>query len=82
MFMARRAAAATRASPNGGVGMLSRSVFGDTNSTRTPSSYLGHEAMSSGQYLVILDLPWEATGKVTQKVPDDFPTAERVSTRP
>jgi hypothetical protein len=25
---------------------------------------------------------WAATGKVTQKVPADFPTAERVSIRP
>jgi type 1 glutamine amidotransferase len=25
---------------------------------------------------------WAATGKVTQKVPDDFPTAEKVSVRP
>ncbi len=25
---------------------------------------------------------WTATGKVTQKVPEDFPTAEKVSTRP
>jgi type 1 glutamine amidotransferase len=25
---------------------------------------------------------WAATGKVTQKVPDDFPTADKVSTRP
>lgn len=25
---------------------------------------------------------WAATGKVTQKVPEDFPTAEKVSTRP
>jgi hypothetical protein len=24
---------------------------------------------------------WAATGKVTQKVPDDFPTAEKVSLR-
>jgi hypothetical protein len=63
LFMARRAAAATRASPSGSVGRLSRSVFGDTNSTRMPSSYLGREAMSSGQYLVIHDLQWEAPGR-------------------
>ena len=25
---------------------------------------------------------WAATGKVTQKVPSDFPTADKVSTRP
>jgi hypothetical protein len=25
---------------------------------------------------------WAATGKVTQPVPSDFPTAEKVSTRP
>jgi len=25
---------------------------------------------------------WAATGKVTQKVPADFPTADKVSTRP
>jgi len=24
---------------------------------------------------------WAATGKVTQKVPDDFPTADKVSIR-
>jgi type 1 glutamine amidotransferase len=25
---------------------------------------------------------WAATGKVTQKVPDDFPSAEKMSVRP
>jgi hypothetical protein len=43
---ARRAAAATRASPNGSVGMLIRSVFGETKSTFMPSSYTGDEAVS------------------------------------
>jgi type 1 glutamine amidotransferase len=48
---------------------------------------LGHdvEAMKCVGFIVTLQrgAEWAATGKVTQtKVPDDFPTAEKVSTRP
>jgi type 1 glutamine amidotransferase len=46
---------------------------------------LGHdpEAMSCVGFIVTLQrgAEWAATGKVTQKVPGDFPTAEKVSTR-
>jgi hypothetical protein len=34
------------------------------------------------QVTLLRGCEWAATGKVTQKVPDDFPTADRVSTRP
>jgi hypothetical protein len=33
------------------------------------------------QTLLLRGAEWAATGKVTQKVPDDFPTAEAVSLR-
>ena len=46
---------------------------------------LGHdpEAMSCVGFIVTLQrgAEWAATGKVTQKVPRDFPTADKVSTR-
>jgi len=46
---------------------------------------LGHDtdAMQSVDFIVTLQrgAEWAATGKVTQKVPDDFPTADRVSAR-
>jgi len=46
---------------------------------------LGHDtdAMQSVDFIVTLQrgAEWAATGKVTQKVPDDFPTADRVSSR-
>jgi type 1 glutamine amidotransferase len=46
----------------------------------------GHDAvgMSSVDYVVLLQrgTEWAATGKVTQKVPTDFPTATTVSYRP
>jgi type 1 glutamine amidotransferase len=46
----------------------------------------GHDAvaMSSVDYVVLLQrgTEWAATGKVTQKVPADFPTATTVSYRP
>lgn len=45
----------------------------------------GHDpiAMSSVDYAVLLQrgTEWAATGKVTQKIPDDFPTARSVSYR-
>lgn len=45
----------------------------------------GHDpvAMSSVDYIVLLHrgTEWAATGKVTQKVPPDFPTAKAVSAR-
>jgi len=34
------------------------------------------------QTLLLRGAEWSATGKVTQKIPDDFPTAEEVSLRP
>jgi len=47
---------------------------------------LGHDpaAMSCVGFIVTLQrgAEWAATGKVTQKVPPDFPTADKVSTRP
>jgi type 1 glutamine amidotransferase len=47
---------------------------------------LGHDpaAMSCVGFIVTLQrgAEWAATGKVTQKVPSDFPTADKVSTRP
>lgn len=46
----------------------------------------GHDAvsMSAVDYVVLLQrgTEWAATGKVTQKVPSDFPTATTVSYRP
>jgi type 1 glutamine amidotransferase len=46
---------------------------------------LGHdvEAMRCVGFIVTLQrgTEWAATGKVTQKVPADFPTADKVSTR-
>jgi type 1 glutamine amidotransferase len=46
---------------------------------------LGHDtaAMSCVGFIVTLQrgAEWAATGKVTQKVPSDFPTADKVSTR-
>ncbi len=46
----------------------------------------GHDAvaMASVDYVVLLQrgTEWAATGKVTQKVPDNFPTATSVSYRP
>jgi len=46
---------------------------------------LGHdvEAMQSVDFIVTLQrgAEWAATGKVTQKAPDDFPTADKVSVR-
>ena len=46
---------------------------------------LGHDpaAMSCVGFMVTLarGAEWAATGKVTQKVPADFPIAEKVSTR-
>jgi hypothetical protein len=43
----RETSAATKASPKGSVGMLSRSVFGDTNSTLMQPSYPGGGVLSS-----------------------------------
>jgi len=47
---------------------------------------IGHDAaaMSCVGFIVTLQrgTEWAATGKVTQKVPADFPTAEKTSTRP
>ncbi len=47
---------------------------------------LGHggDAVHSVDFIVTLQrgAEWAATGKVTQKVPADFPTAEKVSLRP
>ncbi len=47
---------------------------------------LGHgpEAIQCAGFVVTLQrgTEWAATGKVTQKVPADFPTAEKVSSRP
>ena len=47
---------------------------------------LGHggDAVRSVDFIVTLQrgAEWAATGKVTQKVPADFPTAEKVSVRP
>jgi type 1 glutamine amidotransferase len=46
---------------------------------------LGHgpEALSCVGFIVTLQrgTEWAATGKVTQKMPADFPTADRVSVR-
>jgi type 1 glutamine amidotransferase len=46
---------------------------------------LGHDtdAMQSVDFIATLQrgAEWAATGKVTQKVPEDFPTADRVSVR-
>jgi type 1 glutamine amidotransferase len=46
---------------------------------------LGHDvaAMQSVDFIVTLQRgsEWSATGNVTQKVPDDFPTADKVSIR-
>jgi uncharacterized protein len=46
---------------------------------------LGHDAEAIGCVGFITTfargVEWAATGKVTQKVPDDFPTADKVSTR-
>jgi type 1 glutamine amidotransferase len=46
---------------------------------------MGHdpEAMSCVGFITTLlrGTEWAATGKVTQKVPADFPTADKVSTR-
>ena len=41
-------------------------------------------AMSCAGFIVTLQrgAEWAATGKVTQKVPSDFPAAGKVSTRP
>ena len=33
------------------------------------------------QTLLLRGVEWTATGKVTQPVPEDFPTAERISLR-
>lgn len=47
---------------------------------------MGHDipAMSSVDFIVTLlrGTEWAAIGKVTQKVPSDFPTADKVSVRP
>jgi uncharacterized protein len=47
---------------------------------------LGHspEELQSVAFIVTLQrgVEWAATGKVTQKVPDDFPTAEKARVRP
>jgi uncharacterized protein len=47
---------------------------------------LGHDiaAMNSVGFIATLQrgTEWAATGKVTQKVPKDFPTAQKASTRP
>jgi type 1 glutamine amidotransferase len=47
---------------------------------------MGHDvaAMASVDFITTLQrgTEWAATGKVTQKVPADFPTADKVSTRP
>jgi uncharacterized protein len=47
---------------------------------------LGHDvpAMSCVGFIVTLQrgAEWAATGKVTQKVPADFPSAEKIATRP
>ena len=47
---------------------------------------LGHDvaAMQCAGFIATLQrgAEWAATGRVTQKVPTDFPTAERVSVRP
>lgn len=46
---------------------------------------MGHDipALSCAGFIVTLQrgTEWAATGKVTQKVPADFPTADKVSTR-
>jgi uncharacterized protein len=46
---------------------------------------LGHDlaALNSVGFIVTYQrgTEWAATGKVTQKVPDDFPTADKTSTR-
>ena len=46
---------------------------------------LGHDTAAMGCVGFIVTLQrgaeWAATGKVTQKVPSDFPTADKVSTR-
>ena len=53
---------------------------------RVFNTVAGHDAyaMSSVDWLVTLQrgTEWAATGKVTQKVPADFPTAQSVSYRP
>jgi type 1 glutamine amidotransferase len=47
---------------------------------------MGHDvpAIASVDFITTLQrgTEWAATGKVTQKVPADFPTADKVSTRP
>jgi type 1 glutamine amidotransferase len=47
---------------------------------------MGHDvaAMACVGFITTLQrgTEWVATGKVTQKVPADFPTADKVSTRP
>ena len=47
---------------------------------------LGHTAkeLESVAFIVTFQrgVEWAATGKVTQKVPDDFPTADKASVRP
>jgi uncharacterized protein len=46
---------------------------------------LGHDpvAMADVGFIVTLQrgAEWAATGKVTQKLPNDFPTADHTSTR-
>ena len=53
---------------------------------RVFNTVAGHDAnaMSSVDWLVTFQrgTEWAATGKVTQKVPADFPTAQSVSYRP
>lgn len=47
---------------------------------------LGHDVpalkCAGFQVTLLRGTEWAATGKVTQKVPDDFPTADKVSSRP
>jgi type 1 glutamine amidotransferase len=47
---------------------------------------LGHttKELRSVDFVVTLQrgAEWAASGKVTQKVPDDFPTADKASVRP
>jgi type 1 glutamine amidotransferase len=53
---------------------------------RVIQNCLGHsvEQLSSVSFIVTFQrcVEWAATGKVTQKVPADFPTAEKASVRP
>ncbi len=62
-----------------GKGRIFHSTFGHVAPANTPP----YPALTCAGFIVTLQrgTEWAATGKVTQKVPADFPTAEKISAR-